>query len=74
MQRLRIKDAKRHLEQTDASAEEISWQVGYEDAAFFRRLFKWFTGSTPSAYRRRFQRRHSFGPVASKTLTLGHGP
>ena len=55
VQRLRIEDAKRRLERTDASADEISWQVGYEDAAFFRRLFKRTTGMTPGAYRRRFQ-------------------
>ena len=35
--------------------DEISWRVGYEDAAFFRRLFKRTTGMTPGAYRRRFQ-------------------
>ena len=55
IQRLRIEDAKRRLERTDAPADEISWQVGYEDAAFFRRLFKRVTGMTPGAYRRRFQ-------------------
>ena len=55
VQRLRIEDAKRRLERTDAPADEISWKVGYEDAAFFRRLFKRVTGLTPGAYRRRFQ-------------------
>lgn len=55
VQRLRIEDAKRRLERTDAPADEISWKVGYEDAAFFRRLFKRVTGMTPGAYRRRFQ-------------------
>lgn len=55
VQRLRIEDAKRRLERTDAPADEISWKVGYEDAAFFRRLFKRVTGVTPGAYRRRFQ-------------------
>ncbi len=55
VQRLRIEDAKRRLERTDTSADEISWQVGYEDAAFFRRLFKRVTGLTPGTYRRRFQ-------------------
>jgi transcriptional regulator GlxA family with amidase domain len=55
VQRLRIEDAKRRLERTDVSADEISWKVGYEDPAFFRRLFKRVTGMTPGAYRRRFQ-------------------
>jgi transcriptional regulator GlxA family with amidase domain len=55
VQRLRIEDAKRRLERTDVSADEISWRVGYEDAAFFRRLFKRLTGVTPGTYRRRFQ-------------------
>jgi transcriptional regulator GlxA family with amidase domain len=55
VQRLRIEDSKRRLERTEAPADEISWQVGYEDPAFFRRLFKRVTGLTPGAYRRRFQ-------------------
>ena len=55
VQRLRIEDAKRRLERTDASVDEISWRVGYEDAAFFRRLFKRTTGLGPGAYRKRFR-------------------
>ena len=55
VQRLRIEDAKRRLERTASPVDEISWRVGYEDAAFFRRLFKRTTGMTPGAYRRRFQ-------------------
>ncbi|WP_411886588.1 GlxA family transcriptional regulator [Polaromonas sp. YR568] len=53
-QRLRIEDAKRRLERTDAAVDEISWRVGYEDPAFFRRLFKRTTGMAPGAYRKRF--------------------
>jgi len=55
VQRLRIEEAKRRLERTEASVDEISFQVGYEDAAFFRRLFKRTTGLTPGAYRKRFR-------------------
>lgn len=55
VQRLRIEDAKRRLERTEAPVDEIGWQVGYEDPAFFRRLFRRTTGLSPGQYRRRFQ-------------------
>lgn len=55
VQRLRIEDAKRRLERTDAPVEEISWRVGYEDPAFFRRLFRRLTKMAPGAYRKRFR-------------------
>jgi len=55
VQRLRVEDAKRRLERTDAPVDEISWRVGYEDAAFFRRLCKRTTGMAPGAYRKRFR-------------------
>ena len=54
VQHLRVEDAKRRLERTDAPIDEISWHVGYEDPAFFRRLFKRVTKLTPGAYRRKF--------------------
>lgn len=52
---LRIEAAKRRLERSTASVEQIAWQVGYEDPAFFRRLFKRITDVSPSAYRRKLQ-------------------
>jgi transcriptional regulator GlxA family with amidase domain len=55
VQQLRIEDAKRRLERTTESVEKIGWRVGYEDPAFFRRLFKRMTGVTPGHYRRQFQ-------------------
>ena len=36
-------------------ADSIDGRVGYEDPAFFRRLFKRTTGLAPGAYRKRFQ-------------------
>jgi len=54
VQRLRIEEARRRLERTKAPIDEISWQVGYEDPAFFRRLFKRLAHMTPGAYRRKF--------------------
>lgn len=55
VQRLRVEDAKRRLERTDASVDEIGWKAGYEDPAFFRRLFKRTTGLSPGGYRRKFR-------------------
>ncbi|MFW6174782.1 MAG: GlxA family transcriptional regulator, partial [Chloroflexota bacterium] len=40
VQNLRMEEAKRRLEGTETPIDEISWQVGYENPAFFRRLFK----------------------------------
>lgn len=55
VQRLRINEAKRRLERTDVAIDRIGWAVGYEDPAFFRRLFKRLTGVTPGVYRRKFR-------------------
>jgi transcriptional regulator GlxA family with amidase domain len=55
VQRLRIEEAKRRLERTDDPVDEVSWRVGYEDPAFFRRLFRRTTGLAPGAYRRKFR-------------------
>jgi transcriptional regulator GlxA family with amidase domain len=55
VQALRIEEAKRLLESGNMSVEEISAEVGYEQTAFFRRLFKRLTGITPGQYRRMFQ-------------------
>ncbi len=55
VQQLRVADAKRRLERTREPVDEIGWRVGYEDPAFFRRLFKRITGVSPALYRRQFQ-------------------
>lgn len=53
-QNLRIEEAKRLLETTDKPFEEIAASVGYENPAFFRRLFSRYTGLTPGQYRQMF--------------------
>ncbi len=55
VQKLRVEKAKRQLETSSTPVDEISWQVGYEDAAFFRRLFKRSVAMTPGAYRKKFR-------------------
>jgi transcriptional regulator GlxA family with amidase domain len=54
VQNLRIEEAKRLLETTTMAVDEVSVAVGYEEASFFRRLFRRVTGLTPSDYRRMF--------------------
>ena len=56
VQNLRIEKAKQLLETSSTSADEISAEVGYEDASFFRRVFGRRAGLSPARYRRMFQR------------------
>lgn len=51
----RLDAAARMLERTEAPADEVAWQVGYEDPAFFRHLFRRLAGVSPGAYRRSYR-------------------
>lgn len=74
---LRLEEAKQMLETADCPVEEIAAEVGYEDASFFRRLFRRKVGITPSAYRRRFGRRQfavdlaGFAAAPDKSALIG---
>ncbi|WP_375744046.1 GlxA family transcriptional regulator [Corallococcus interemptor] len=54
VQRLRIEAARRLLETTPRTVEDISQSVGYADTTSFRRRFKARTGLSPGSYRKRF--------------------
>lgn len=47
----RIEWAARLLRETPAKVSEVAKRVGYEDMKHFNRLFKRYTGETPSSYR-----------------------
>ena len=47
--------SKAHPGERHGSFEDIAAEVGYENPAFFRRLFKRCTGSRPGEYRRMFR-------------------
>lgn len=51
---VRIKNAKRLLEQTEMKANAISAAVGYQNASHFNRIFSEMCGVAPMEYRRRF--------------------
>jgi transcriptional regulator GlxA family with amidase domain len=55
VQNLRVEAAKRLLESSGSASDEIAATVGYENPAFFRRLFKRRTGLTTGQYRRLFR-------------------
>lgn len=50
---LRIAAAKGYLENSNKNISEIAATVGYDNALYFSRLFRKYTGVTPSEYRKR---------------------
>ena len=52
---LRLEEAKQLLESSDEPIEAVAQEAGYEDAAFFGRLFRRKVGVTPTQYRKRFR-------------------
>ncbi len=50
-QHLRIESAKRMLVRTTLHVDRVARQVGYNDAAFFKRVFRQQTGVTPAHWR-----------------------
>ena len=54
LQRLRIETAKSLLSSTRKSIKTISYEVGYDDASFFARLFRQHAELSPNQYRRQF--------------------
>ena len=50
---IRVKAAKKMLENSIHSFDEITCQVGYEDSSSFRKVFQKYTHLTPSEYRNR---------------------
>src|SRR3546814_4280451 len=55
VQALRIEEAKQLLETGSAFVEAVACEVGYEDLASLRRLFRRQAGMTPGSYRRKFR-------------------
>ena len=52
MLRRRLLEAKRLLLFTIRSVEEIAYEIGFRDPAYFSRFFKRYMGEAPGAYRR----------------------
>jgi transcriptional regulator GlxA family with amidase domain len=54
LQQLRVETAKSLLEDGSQTFNEITYQVGYEDIPFFRKVFIKLTGLRPKEYQQRF--------------------
>lgn len=59
LQRLRIETAKSLLSTTRKSIKTISYEVGYDDASFFARLFRQHTELSPNQYRQQYRHKNS---------------
>jgi two-component system response regulator YesN len=53
LNRVRIEQAKKFLNDDALSITDAGYAVGYSDLRQFERIFKKVVGSTPSQYRRR---------------------
>ena len=56
IQRVKIEAAKKDLETTGKSVNEVMYEVGYSDAKAFRNVFRKITGLTPVEYRSKFNK------------------
>ena len=49
---IRLRHARRALRQSERSIAAIAREVGYDDPAYFSRVFRRYTGESPAAWRR----------------------
>ena len=61
LHKLRIDCAKALMETDYKSVQQVCYEIGYEDIPFFRRIFKRYTGFTPSEYKQRYGRQATAG-------------
>ena len=55
IQKLRIEAAKKLLEETSLTVNEVMYESGYNDTKAFRYVFKKITGVSPLVYRKKFK-------------------
>jgi transcriptional regulator GlxA family with amidase domain len=56
LQRFRIENAKKMLENKNYGIEQVAMKCGYEDISFFRKVFKRHVGMTPREYKEKYGR------------------
>ena len=70
----RLMEGKKKIVFTDKSIQEVSYETGYKDPAYFNRVFKNTTGMTPSQFRNDFdyQNRDTFAQNLIGLLKVHH--
>ncbi|MFB6456672.1 GlxA family transcriptional regulator [Chitinophaga sp. Hz27] len=56
LQRIRIENAKKMLEEKNFSIDQVASKSGYEDISFFRKVFKRHVDMTPKDYKEKYGR------------------
>jgi len=54
VQRLKVEVAKKHLEMSRKTVNEVMYKVRYSDVRAFREVFKKITGISPIEYKHRY--------------------
>lgn len=68
IQRIRMEGAMLALKSTQLYVSEIAWMSGYQDPAYFTRVFKKFTGESPQEFRARQELERGLDEKAPKTI------
>ncbi|WP_420320805.1 helix-turn-helix domain-containing protein [Flagellimonas sp.] len=70
----RLMEGKKKIVFTDKSIQEVSYETGYKDPAYFNRVFKNTTGMTPSEFRNDFdyENRDTFAQNLIELLKTYH--
>ncbi len=55
-QRVKIESAKKAIETSRKTINEVMYEVGYSDVKAFREVFRKITGMTPLEYRNKYNR------------------
>lgn len=56
IQRVKVEVAKKNLESSSQTVNEVMYKVGYNDNKAFRNTFKKYTGLSPNEYRNKYNR------------------
>jgi len=56
LQRIKVEAAKKNLETTRMTVNEVMYEIGYSDTKAFREVFRKYTGLSPLDYRNRYNK------------------